>query len=147
MFGNFTEQSASIPVKDRNGFLALAEFDKPDKGGNGDGVIDTQDTVFSNLRLWQDADHNGISEPNELKTLSEHDVVSMDLKNHESKRTNEHGNRFESRSILKDIFSYNSFSNIPKLHRETTNRVEALGPSKAAHLSITESIVKTASKS
>lgn len=70
LFGNFTSQPEA-PPGDRNGFLALAEFDKTDRGGNADGKIDRADAIFSSLWLWQDVDHDGVSAQTELHHLNE----------------------------------------------------------------------------
>jgi hypothetical protein len=102
LFGNSTRQPAPPAGEVKNGFLALAVFDKAANGGNDDGNITNQDVVFASLRLWQDANHNGVSEASELKTLSQLGLAKIDLDYQESRRTDEHGNRFRFKARVRD---------------------------------------------
>lgn len=102
LFGNHTPQPIPPAGVLPNGFLALAVYDRPEYGGNPDGVIDKQDSIFSSLGLWQDANHNGVAEISEVHKLQAMGVDSIELDYKESRRTDEYGNRFRYRARVKD---------------------------------------------
>lgn len=102
LFGNFTPQPEPSSDQAKNGFLALAEYDKLANGGNGDGVITQADAVFNSLRLWQDRNMNGISESSELLTLQAVKLATIEFDYNLSKYTDQYGNEFRYRAKVKD---------------------------------------------
>ncbi|MDB5802437.1 MAG: Hemolysin-type calcium-binding region, partial [Rhodocyclales bacterium] len=57
-----------------DGFDALASLDS-----NGNGLVDAADINFNNLRVWQDANQDGISQSGELKTLASLGIASFNV--------------------------------------------------------------------
>ena len=90
LFGNGTLLASGVPAE--HGFAALAELDSPDLGGNGDGFVDAADAGYPALRVWVDSNHNAVSEPWELATLSSAGVLAIDLDYTENRRRDPHGN-------------------------------------------------------
>jgi len=94
VFGNYTVGPDGQVAE--NGYDALAKFDS-----NGDGVIDSKDAIWPNLRVWQDLNRNGVADSGELLTLSQVNIVSIELPrtstNHivkESCQKDQYGNVF-----------------------------------------------------
>ena len=98
-FGNATPQPWSM---EKNGFKALAQYDRVFNGGHEDGVIDVRDAVFAQLQLWCDRNHNGISEPDELSDLPSAGLFGIELKYKEWKSVDEFGNAFRYRAKVLD---------------------------------------------
>jgi hypothetical protein len=99
LFGNFTPQP---PSANPNGYKALAVFDDPKNGGNGNGLIDPGDAIFASLLLWIDKNHNGISEPDELFSLAEAGVFAIDLSYRIDSYEDAFGNQFRYKAFVID---------------------------------------------
>ena len=70
LFGSNTVlQDGSLAA---NAYEALAALDD-----NSDGVIDSLDSTFSELRVWQDSNGDGVSQQNELLKLGEVEIRSL----------------------------------------------------------------------
>lgn len=96
LFGNATLLSTGDKAK--NGFLALAQWDQPDMGGDGNGYIDGYDLIWNSLLLWVDANHDGVSQVEELSSLSRYHLLSLSLVYEEVEGRDSNGNahRFQS---------------------------------------------------
>jgi hypothetical protein len=101
LFGNATPQEPPPAGQEMNGFLALALYDQPVYGGNGDGFITRHDGIFDDLRLWQDTNHNGIAESNELFSLPDLGLRKVELAYLESRRADAHRNQFKYRARVR----------------------------------------------
>ena len=71
LFGDTTYIEGSDEYAE-NGFAALQQYDE-----NGDGIIDSRDSVYDDLRLWVDANGDGVSEESELSSLAERGIASI----------------------------------------------------------------------
>ncbi len=71
LFGNGSSTPAG---KAADGFAALRQYDI-----NEDGLIDVRDEVFSRLQVWVDKNLDGISNVDELRSLTSLGIASLNL--------------------------------------------------------------------
>ena len=94
LFGNNTKGPDG--TFSNNGFDALAKWDS-----NGDGKIDRNDLVFAKLKLWQNRRHDGIAHDDELLTLDQIGISSIDLNyDHQFAEHDIYGNKIEYKSVV-----------------------------------------------
>jgi hypothetical protein len=91
LFGNHTPLPRGIAAA--NGFDALAQYD-----ANSDGILDANDPIWSSLLLWTDLNHDGISQPAELASLSSSKVTAIGLHDHWTGRRDVFGNMYRYQS-------------------------------------------------
>lgn len=97
LFGNFTVQP--IGQQQANGFAALSMLDS-----NHDGVVSAADTQFGTLRLWRDLNHDGVSQPGELSTLTSQGVISIGVRPSSTGAfTDKAGNQFRFNAPITSI--------------------------------------------
>jgi len=101
LFGDATPFLLSDGVAP-HGYSALAEFDTATLGGNGDGRLTAEDRAFNALHVWMDTNHNGVSDPGEVRPLSASGVIRIDLGDvRRTPRRDSHGNWF---ALVGDIW-------------------------------------------
>ena len=85
LFGQATKLADGSTAS--NGYEALAQYD-----ANHDGVINSGDAIYSQLRVWIDSNGDGVETANELYTLAQLNVQSISLA-YQSSSTSQNGNQ------------------------------------------------------
>lgn len=107
LFGNHTPATAfDSGATAANGFEALRFLEW---GGYGhpasalfvNKIIDRNDPAFGRLLLWHDANHNGISEPEELTPLDQSAIAAITTDYIETRRRDRFGNQFRQMGKLR----------------------------------------------
>ena len=86
LFGDSTIKSNGQVATD--GFNALADIDS-----NADGMVNSADTQYTNLRIWRDLNQDGISQTGELFTLTSLNIASINVGSNLNSQTLANGNQ------------------------------------------------------
>ena len=95
----FGEASRVSDFAGGDGFGALAALDRPQSGGNGNGLVESGDMMFDRLLLWRDSNRDGVSQPSELSTLQSAGIEALSVSvESDTSVFDAHGNDLSSRS-------------------------------------------------
>jgi trimeric autotransporter adhesin len=75
-----------------NGFVGLAQYDGRQLGGNDDGWITDADAIWPQLRIWLDANADGVSTADEVRALRSYGITALETIPKIRKRIDEAGN-------------------------------------------------------
>ena len=93
LFGEYT-------VK-RNGELAASGFDALQQyDDNLDGRVDASDAVWQTLLLWNDRNHDGVSQLGEVVSIRESEIIGLETSYVAQRRRDRFGNQFRLASRL-----------------------------------------------
>lgn len=81
-----------------SGFQALSDMDE-----NKDGVLDDSDTGYKEMKIWVDFDQDGISAKEEMYSLNQLGIVSIDLAHNVINKFDTNGNLIKSEGIISGI--------------------------------------------
>ena len=85
LFGNYTLLKSGQTAA--HGYAALVDLDD-----NLDGQLDSRDSAWSSLKVWQDTNSDGLTDSGELKTIAEVGIQSIGVTYSETATTDSHGN-------------------------------------------------------
>jgi len=91
LFGNATPQMDGKRAP--NGFEALKVFDT-----NNDRIIDEHDSIWRQLLLWRDLNHDGVSQSSEITSVIGSGFIAISLDYHRTGRRDVFGNMFRYQS-------------------------------------------------
>jgi hypothetical protein len=91
---------SSFDLRAGDGFEALALLDRPGEGGNGNGLVESGDLMWSALRIWIDRNSDGVSQPDELMTLEAAGIKALEINGRQpcGKVVDENGNDLSLRA-------------------------------------------------
>jgi hypothetical protein len=75
-----------------HGYAALAQYDRAEAGGDGDGAITPNDAIWASLQLWFDLNGDGVSQSGESSSLGDHEIEVVSLRYARNKRVDDQGN-------------------------------------------------------
>lgn len=93
LFGNAT--TLANGTRAQNGFEPLKELDT-----NRDGIIDANDPVWSQLLLWRDLNHDGVSQQSEITSVLGSGLTAISLDYHWTGRTDRFGNMYRYQALV-----------------------------------------------